>query len=161
MNEPHYHINLFWSAEDECWIADVPDLRPCSSHGDTPEEVDYQTLIQEAVAVGDLKRVAELSELAKKQQLEKKKKATDENIQRVQRIAALKAKMALRKSLRKSQLKKEGVKSGEGDGATPSSPKAPGDASDASDATKKAEASEPEGSQQADKVRRMVALWGR
>ena len=22
MNEPHYHINLFWSAEDECWIAD-------------------------------------------------------------------------------------------------------------------------------------------
>lgn len=35
MNEPHYHINLFWSAEDECWIADVPDLRPCSAHGDT------------------------------------------------------------------------------------------------------------------------------
>ncbi|WP_295527552.1 type II toxin-antitoxin system HicB family antitoxin [Novosphingobium sp. Chol11] len=35
MNEPHYHINLFWSAEDECWIADVPDLRPCSTHGDT------------------------------------------------------------------------------------------------------------------------------
>ena len=26
MNEPHYHINLFWSAEDECWIAEVPDL---------------------------------------------------------------------------------------------------------------------------------------
>ena len=35
MNEPHYHINLFWSAEDECWIADVPDLKPCSAHGDT------------------------------------------------------------------------------------------------------------------------------
>lgn len=38
MNEPHYHINLFWSAEDECWIADVPDLRSCSAHGDTPSE---------------------------------------------------------------------------------------------------------------------------
>lgn len=38
MNEPHYHINLFWSAEDECWIADVPDLRPCSAHGNSRAE---------------------------------------------------------------------------------------------------------------------------
>ena len=38
MNEPHYHINLFWSAEDSCWIADVPDLRPCSAHGDSRKE---------------------------------------------------------------------------------------------------------------------------
>jgi predicted RNase H-like HicB family nuclease len=35
---PHYHINLFWSDEDGFWIADVPDLKHCSSHGDTPEE---------------------------------------------------------------------------------------------------------------------------
>ena len=35
MSEPHYHINLFWSAEDQCWIADVPDLKPCSAHGET------------------------------------------------------------------------------------------------------------------------------
>jgi predicted RNase H-like HicB family nuclease len=35
---PHYHINLFWSSEDDCWIADVPDLKPCSAHGDTPDE---------------------------------------------------------------------------------------------------------------------------
>lgn len=35
---PHYHINIFWSAEDESWIADVPDLRTCSAHGDTPTE---------------------------------------------------------------------------------------------------------------------------
>jgi predicted RNase H-like HicB family nuclease len=34
---PHYHINLFWSDEDDAWIADVPDLRFCSAHGDTPE----------------------------------------------------------------------------------------------------------------------------
>lgn len=32
----HYHINLFWSDEDQCWIAAVPDLWPCSAHGDTP-----------------------------------------------------------------------------------------------------------------------------
>ncbi len=33
-----YHINLFWSDEDECWVADVPDLVTCSAFGDTPEE---------------------------------------------------------------------------------------------------------------------------
>lgn len=38
MTEPRYHINLFWSSEDDCWIADVPDLKPCSAHGDTREE---------------------------------------------------------------------------------------------------------------------------
>ena len=31
----HYHINLFWSDEDDCWIADVPDLKYCSAHGAT------------------------------------------------------------------------------------------------------------------------------
>lgn len=35
--EPRYHINLFWYPDDQCWVADVPDLRPCSAHGDTPE----------------------------------------------------------------------------------------------------------------------------
>jgi predicted RNase H-like HicB family nuclease len=38
VTEPHYHINLFWSAEDACWIADAPDLKPCSAHGDTRAE---------------------------------------------------------------------------------------------------------------------------
>lgn len=38
MSDPHYHINVFWSVEDDCWIADVPDLGACSSHGDTPVE---------------------------------------------------------------------------------------------------------------------------
>ncbi len=32
-----YHINLFWSDADACWIADVPDLSGCSAHGDTVE----------------------------------------------------------------------------------------------------------------------------
>jgi predicted RNase H-like HicB family nuclease len=34
---PKYHINVFWSDDDHCWIADVPDLRTCAAHGDTPE----------------------------------------------------------------------------------------------------------------------------
>ena len=38
MIDPHYHINLLWSDEDGCWIADVPDLRPCSAHGGSPDE---------------------------------------------------------------------------------------------------------------------------
>lgn len=38
MSDPHYHINLFWAEDDACWIADVPDLKPCSAHGDTPAE---------------------------------------------------------------------------------------------------------------------------
>lgn len=33
-----YHINLFWSDEDGCWVADVPDLRFCSAFGSTPDE---------------------------------------------------------------------------------------------------------------------------
>lgn len=45
----HYHINVFWSAEDGCWIADVPDLRPCSAHGETP--VEATTEAQEAIAL--------------------------------------------------------------------------------------------------------------
>ena len=38
MRDAHYHINVFWSDEDGCWIADVPDLKYCSAHGDTPAE---------------------------------------------------------------------------------------------------------------------------
>ena len=34
----HYHINVFWSDEDGCWIADVPDLKYCSAHGDSPTQ---------------------------------------------------------------------------------------------------------------------------
>ena len=33
-----YHINIFYSDEDEGYIADIPDLEACSSFGSTPEE---------------------------------------------------------------------------------------------------------------------------
>ena len=45
----HYHINLFWSGEDNCWIADVPDLRGCSAHGETPVEAAKEA--QAAIAL--------------------------------------------------------------------------------------------------------------
>jgi predicted RNase H-like HicB family nuclease len=34
----HYAIIVFWSDEDHAWVADVPDLKPCSAFGSTPEE---------------------------------------------------------------------------------------------------------------------------
>jgi len=33
-----YHINIFWSEEDDCYVADIPDLFACSAFGDTPEQ---------------------------------------------------------------------------------------------------------------------------
>jgi predicted RNase H-like HicB family nuclease len=33
-----YHINIFYSEEDACYIADIPDLTFCSACGSTPEE---------------------------------------------------------------------------------------------------------------------------
>ena len=32
-----YHINIFYSDEDEGYIADIPDLEACSAFGKTPE----------------------------------------------------------------------------------------------------------------------------
>ena len=49
MMQPRYHINVFWSDEDGCWIADVPDLRYCSAHGDTPAQAVAEA--QEAMAL--------------------------------------------------------------------------------------------------------------
>jgi len=34
----NYPIHVFWSAEDDTWIADVPDLPLCTAHGATPRE---------------------------------------------------------------------------------------------------------------------------
>lgn len=39
-----YHINMFWSAEDESWVADIPDLRHCSAVGTTPQEALAEVL---------------------------------------------------------------------------------------------------------------------
>lgn len=33
-----YHINIFYSEEDEGYIADIPDLEFCSAFGGSPKE---------------------------------------------------------------------------------------------------------------------------
>ena len=33
-----YHINVFYSAEDGAYVADIPDLEACSALGSTAEE---------------------------------------------------------------------------------------------------------------------------
>ena len=43
-----YHINIFYSEEDEGYIADIPDLKFCSAFGETPEEALKQVQIAKA-----------------------------------------------------------------------------------------------------------------
>lgn len=40
-----YHINIFYSEEDEGYIADIPDLVHCSVFGNTPEEALSEALV--------------------------------------------------------------------------------------------------------------------
>lgn len=40
-----YHINIFYSDEDDGYIADIPDLKHCSAFGETPEEALRQVLV--------------------------------------------------------------------------------------------------------------------
>ena len=40
-----YHINIFYSDDDEGYIADIPDLANCSAFGKTPNDALEQVLI--------------------------------------------------------------------------------------------------------------------
>jgi predicted RNase H-like HicB family nuclease len=40
-----YHINVFYSEEDEGYIADIPDLSFCSAFGSTPEQALHEVEI--------------------------------------------------------------------------------------------------------------------
>ena len=40
-----YYIIIFYSEEDEGYIADIPDLHYCSAFGETPEEALREVLI--------------------------------------------------------------------------------------------------------------------
>ena len=40
-----YHINIFYSEDDEGYIADIPDLTACSAFGKTPAEALEQVEI--------------------------------------------------------------------------------------------------------------------
>jgi len=39
-----YHINMFWSEEDQAWVADIPDLQHCSAFGATPQDALAEVL---------------------------------------------------------------------------------------------------------------------
>lgn len=43
-----YPINVFYSEEDGCWVADIPDLRTCSAFGDTPDAPLWEVLVARA-----------------------------------------------------------------------------------------------------------------
>jgi predicted RNase H-like HicB family nuclease len=45
MEQPRYHIEIFWSDEDEGYIANVPDLTYCSAFGETYEEALEEVLV--------------------------------------------------------------------------------------------------------------------
>lgn len=51
-----YHINLFYSAEDKGYIADMPDLKSCSAFGETPQEALEQVLIAKAAWLATAKK---------------------------------------------------------------------------------------------------------
>ena len=44
-----YHINVFYSDEDDCYVADIPDLKFCSAFGSTPEEAVREVETAKAV----------------------------------------------------------------------------------------------------------------
>lgn len=40
----NYNINIFYSEDDEGYIADIPDLKFCSAFGETPEEAEASVI---------------------------------------------------------------------------------------------------------------------
>ncbi|MBI4366585.1 MAG: type II toxin-antitoxin system HicB family antitoxin [Deltaproteobacteria bacterium] len=43
-----YLINILWSDEDDCYIAEVPEMDGCITHGRTPEQAAHRA--QDAIA---------------------------------------------------------------------------------------------------------------
>lgn len=39
-----YHINVFYSEEDEGYVGDIPDLAHCAAFGETPEQALAEVL---------------------------------------------------------------------------------------------------------------------
>ena len=50
-----YHINIFYSDDDEGYIADIPDLKNCSAFGTTPKEALEQVLIAQKLWIEEAK----------------------------------------------------------------------------------------------------------
>lgn len=50
-----YHINIFYSPDDEGFIADIPDFEMCSAFGSTPEEALREVLIARDAILEDMR----------------------------------------------------------------------------------------------------------
>jgi len=50
MTDFRYEIILYWSNEDDCFIAEVPELPGCMAHGDSHVQVLVNT--REAIQLG-------------------------------------------------------------------------------------------------------------
>ena len=50
-----YHINIFFSEDDEGYIADIPDFEYCSAFGETPEEALKELLIAKEAWIAVMK----------------------------------------------------------------------------------------------------------
>jgi predicted RNase H-like HicB family nuclease len=55
-----YHINIFYSDEDQGYIADIPDLKYCSAHGDTVEEALKEVLVAKELWIESAKTEGKL-----------------------------------------------------------------------------------------------------
>jgi len=51
-----YHINIFYSETDKCYIADIPDLKYCSACGSTPEEAVREIQVAKTAWLGAAKK---------------------------------------------------------------------------------------------------------
>ena len=40
-----YHINIFYSEDDQGYVADIPDLKNCSAFGESPEQALEEVLL--------------------------------------------------------------------------------------------------------------------
>jgi predicted RNase H-like HicB family nuclease len=57
MDQPKYHIDIFWSDEDGGYIANVPDLRYCSAFGESYEEALREVLVAMKLHLDTLKEL--------------------------------------------------------------------------------------------------------
>ena len=48
-----YHINIFYSEEDACYVADTPDLENCSAFGETPQQALDEMLAAQKLWLDD------------------------------------------------------------------------------------------------------------
>ena len=63
-----YHMNVFFSEEDDGYIADIPDLPHCAAFGETPEQALAEVL---KASGGPMDREKIIDEVLKKRLVKK------------------------------------------------------------------------------------------